>query len=109
MFECWDRKNRRRVAIKVVRDVDRYREGAEEEIAILKKVALFVARASDNRAHRRAQIAQHSHRSHWRHCIVELYSDFHFFGHVCMTFQLYGPSLFDFMKVPSVGVGGASP
>jgi dual-specificity kinase len=36
VLECWDRKYKRRIAVKVVRDVERYREGAEAEIEILR-------------------------------------------------------------------------
>lgn len=80
VFECWDRKRSTRVAIKVVRNVERYREGAEVEIDILRKMD------------------DHAARTRWDTCCIRLLNSFEYFGHVCMCFGLYGQSLYDFSK-----------
>lgn len=82
VVECWDRKEQLRVAVKVVRNVGKYRDGAKVEIQILEKV------------HRWAS----SRSSEWRHCCVRLRDCFDFYGHKCMVFDLYGLSLYDFIK-----------
>ena len=81
VLECWDRKHRQRVAVKVVRNVSRYREGAEVEIDVLKKM------------HREAE-----KKLEWKHPCIKLLSSFNFGGHVCLSFPLYGLSLYDFIK-----------
>lgn len=81
VLECWDRRYEERVAIKVVRNVERYRDGAEQEIEILRAIS------------RRSR-----ERSEWKNVCVKLLDDFEFHGHVCMSFGLYGLSLYDFLK-----------
>jgi hypothetical protein len=34
----------------------------------------------------------------WGHCCVRLLNDFMYHGHVCMAFDLYGPSLYEVIK-----------
>ncbi len=34
----------------------------------------------------------------WQHCCVTLLNDFDYHGHVCLSFPLYGLSLYDFIK-----------
>ena len=62
-MECWDRKKKERVAVKVVRNVKRYREGAEMEIDVLKKIM--------NRC-----------RTHfeWENCCIKLFDTFDYHG-----------------------------
>ena len=81
VLECWDRKKQERIAIKVVRNVPRYREGAEMEIDVLEKIM------ERSRTH-----------FEWDHCCIRLLDHFDYYGHMCMSFGLFGPSLFDFIK-----------
>ena len=67
--------------MKVVRDVDRYREGAEVEIDILTKLYRHSKTVPD-----------------WHHCNVVLMSSMEYHGHICMNFPVYGLSLYDFMR-----------
>jgi len=78
VFECWDRKVRGYVAVKVVRNVQKYRDAAMIELAVLATLA-----ANDSAAH--------------FHC-VHLRDWFDYRGHVCMVFERLGPSLYDFLR-----------
>ena len=81
VLECWDRKHRRRVAVKVVRNVSRYREGAEVEIDILHRMQHYADRHPE-----------------WESCCVDLLTSFNHGGHICLCFPLYGLSLYDMLK-----------
>ena len=81
VLECWDRKHRRRVAVKVVRNVSRYREGAEVEIDILHRMQHYADRHPE-----------------WESCCVDLLTSFNYGGHICLCFPLYGLSLYDMLK-----------
>jgi dual-specificity kinase len=65
----------------VVRDVDRYREGAQVEIDIL------------TRLYRHSKTVPY-----WHHCNVILMSSMEFRGHKCLNFPVYGLSLYDFLR-----------
>ena len=78
VLECWDRKTRGYVAIKIVRSVQKYRDAAMIELEVL-------ATLERNDASGRF------------HC-VSLREWFDYRGHVCMVFERLGPSLYDFLR-----------
>lgn len=78
VVECWDRLELRRVAIKVVRSDNKYRQAARLEIDILLHLNLNDANGVF-------------------HC-VKLYSWFEYHSHVCMVFEKLGPSLYDQLR-----------
>ena len=79
VVECLDlRNNRRPVAIKIVRSIQRYCESARIEASILQDVNRRGGRGST-------------------HCAV-LHDAFTWASHYCMVFENLGPSLYDFVK-----------
>lgn len=78
VVECWDRRDGRRVAIKVVRSVTKYREAARLEIDVL------------------LHLKTHDPKGYY-HC-VKLYSCFDYRSHVCMVFEKLGPSLYEHLR-----------
>ncbi|WIA08010.1 hypothetical protein OEZ85_007480 [Tetradesmus obliquus] len=78
VLECWDRKHKDYVAVKIVRNVDKYRHAAMIELEVL------------NTLERNDPDAK-------RHC-VKLKEWFQYRGHVCMVFEKLGPSLYDFLR-----------
>ena len=78
MLECWDRKTRGYVAIKIVRAVQKYRDAAMIELEVL---ATLEANDPASRFH-----------------CVSLREWFDYRGHVCMVFEKLGPSLYDFLR-----------
>ncbi|ESN92091.1 hypothetical protein HELRODRAFT_89924, partial [Helobdella robusta] len=78
VVECKDRSSGDRVALKIIKNVDKYREAAKLEINVLKKIA------------EKDPLAEFS--------CVRLLSHFDFCGHICLTFSLLGLSVFDFLK-----------
>lgn len=81
VVECWDKFERMRVAVKVVRNVKKYRDAANNEIQVLKHL-----RQSDP--------------YDWYHC-VRLFRSFDHRGHVCMVFEKLGPSLYEYLREKS--------
>lgn len=78
VLECWDRKHRDYVAIKIVRNVEKYRVAAMIELEVLHTLFKYdVGRR--------------------RHCIP-LREWFDYRGHVCMVFEKLGPSLYDYVR-----------
>uniref|UniRef100_A0A3B4BA69 dual-specificity kinase n=1 Tax=Periophthalmus magnuspinnatus TaxID=409849 RepID=A0A3B4BA69_9GOBI len=75
--ECIDHGNGARVALKIIKSIDRYREAAMSEVEVL---AQLKALDSQNRSC--------VHMLHW----------FDFHGHVCIAFELLGLSTYDFLK-----------
>lgn len=78
VVECWDRQESRRVAVKVVRSINKYRQAARLEIDVLLRL---------NSADPNGMF----------HC-VKLQSWFEFHSHVCMVFEKLGPSLYDQLR-----------
>eukprot|EP01024_Parvocaulis_polyphysoides_P044152 TRINITY_DN405_c0_g2_i1.p1 TRINITY_DN405_c0_g2~~TRINITY_DN405_c0_g2_i1.p1 ORF type:complete len:650 (-),score=110.45 TRINITY_DN405_c0_g2_i1:424-2373(-) len=78
VFCCWDRIDQDFVALKVIRNVKKYRDAAMTELKVLEA------------------IKQNDRQGKW-HC-VSLSGWFERRGHVCMVFQKLGPSIFDFLK-----------
>ena len=77
VLECVDREDRRRVAIKIIRNVPKYRDAAMLEVEAL------------------GALKRHDPRSD-KGC-VHLLRWFEYRGHVCMVFECLGLSLFDFL------------
>lgn len=78
VVECWDRCEARRVAIKVVRSINKYRQAARLEIEVLLHLNLNDPEGLF-------------------HC-VKLHSWFEYHSHVCMVFEKLGPSLYDELR-----------
>ncbi|PAA93865.1 hypothetical protein BOX15_Mlig021322g1 [Macrostomum lignano] len=78
--ECIDLQSdsRRRVAIKVIKNVEKYREAAKLEINVLKKL-------------------DEKDPEGWYLCIKLLHW-FEYYGHMCLVFGLLGKSVYDFLK-----------
>ncbi|XP_031405116.1 serine/threonine-protein kinase AFC3 isoform X2 [Punica granatum] len=77
VLECWDRQTKEYVAIKVVRNVAKYRDAALVEVDILQHLA-----KNDNGS---------------SHC-VQICNWFDYRSHICIVFEKLGPSLYDFLK-----------
>lgn len=78
VVECWDRCEGKRVAIKVVRSIAKYREAAKLEIDVL------------------LHLGMHDPDGYF-HC-VKLFSWFEYQSHICMVFEKLGPSLYDQLR-----------
>ena len=78
VLECWDRLTGSYVALKVVRNVPKYRSAAMLELEALNTVRRY---DSTGRAR-----------------VVRLLEWFDWRGHICMVFERLGPSLYDFLR-----------
>ncbi|ESO00638.1 hypothetical protein HELRODRAFT_101038 [Helobdella robusta] len=78
VVKCKDLKRDTKVAVKVIRNIAKYKEAAKTEIEIL----------------------DHIHRttSHGRLLCVRMLDWFDYYGHMCIVFELLGQSVFDFLK-----------
>jgi dual-specificity kinase len=77
VLECWDRKSKDMVAIKIVRGLQKYREAAMIEVDVLRKVGKY-----DRNGTRCVQMRE------W----------FDYRNHTCIVFEKLGPSLYDFLR-----------
>ncbi|XP_043933137.1 dual specificity protein kinase CLK3 isoform X2 [Protopterus annectens] len=79
VVECVDHcRSNSRVALKIIKNVEKYREAARLEINVLEKI---------NKKDRDTK------------CLCVLMSDwFDYHGHMCIAFELLGKSTFDFLK-----------
>ncbi|XP_057948814.1 serine/threonine-protein kinase AFC2-like isoform X2 [Malania oleifera] len=77
VVECWDRETKELVAIKIVRGIKKYREAAMVEIDVLQLLGKY-----DKSRSRCVQIRN------W----------FDYRNHICIVFEMLGPSLFDFLR-----------
>ncbi|GLT36658.1 hypothetical protein SLA2020_110210 [Shorea laevis] len=77
VLECWDRETREMVAIKVIRSIKKYREAAMIEIDVLQLLGKYDKNGS--------------------HC-VQLRNWFDYRNHICIVFEMLGPSLYDFLR-----------
>lgn len=75
---CYDKINRETVAIKIIRNIPKYRDAAKIELRILTTLKKF-----DNE--------NHNHCIHLREC-------FDFRGHICIVTDLLKISLYDFLE-----------
>eukprot|EP01025_Chloroclados_australasicus_P007188 TRINITY_DN1229_c0_g1_i1.p1 TRINITY_DN1229_c0_g1~~TRINITY_DN1229_c0_g1_i1.p1 ORF type:complete len:644 (-),score=78.67 TRINITY_DN1229_c0_g1_i1:492-2423(-) len=78
VFECWDRIDQVLVAVKVIRNIRKYRDAAMTELKVLET------------------IKQNDRTGKW-HCVT-LKGWFERQGHVCMVFHRLGPSIFDYLQ-----------
>ncbi|XP_073435637.1 dual specificity protein kinase CLK3 isoform X1 [Dendrobates tinctorius] len=79
VVECLDHHRRNtRVALKIIRNIRKYREAAQMEINVLKKI-------------------QEQDKENKNMCVMMLDS-FDYHGHACIAFELLGKSTFDFQK-----------
>ncbi|CAO1638699.1 unnamed protein product [Sympodiomycopsis kandeliae] len=78
VVECYDRLQRRYVAIKVIRAVQKYRDASQIEIRVLKTL-------SENDPHNENKC-------------IHLLDTFSYRNHVCIVSELLGKSVFDFLK-----------
>ncbi|ROT77715.1 darkener of apricot-like protein [Penaeus vannamei] len=68
----------RHIALKIIKNVEKYREAAKLEINVLEKLA--------------------EKDPHNKHLCVRMLSWFDYHGHVCIAFDMLGLSVFDFLK-----------
>ncbi len=66
------------VALKIIKNVKKYREAAKLEINVLEKLAKYDPRG--------------------KHRCVQMLDWFDYHGHVCIVFEMLGSSVFDFLK-----------
>ena len=78
VLECYDRVKQEYCAVKVIRNVPKYKAAAKIEVEVLR------------------EIGKRDERDEF-HCI-RLKESFEHEGHACLMFDMYGLSLFDFMK-----------
>lgn len=76
--EVWDRHRGKRVAMKVVRAVAKYREAAKLEVRVLIDIS--------------------KHDPQQEHHLLPLRKWFEFGPHLCIVMPKYGPSLFEFLR-----------
>lgn len=76
--KCYDRLSRSNVAVKIVRAVPKYRDAARIEMRVL----------STLKQNDPLNLNKCIHMNH----------DFEYRNHICMAFDLLGPSIFDFLK-----------
>lgn len=79
VVRCLDHdRGGRHIALKIIKNLEKYREAAKLEINVLEKI-----------------IEKDPHNEH--HC-VQMLGWFDFYGHVCISFELLSLSTFDFLK-----------
>ncbi|CAB3978491.1 dual specificity kinase CLK2 isoform X1 [Paramuricea clavata] len=77
-LECYDSSTRQTVAVKVIKNVDRYRDAAKIEIKVLEKIC--------------------QRNSADKNLCIMLVDWFDHHGHICLIFERLGLSVFEFMK-----------
>ncbi|TPP58574.1 Dual specificity protein kinase CLK2 [Fasciola gigantica] len=78
VVDCKDHVHNRRIALKIIKNVDKYREAAMLEINVLN----FLTERGAN----------------IDHLCVTLLDWFDYHGHICLAFDILGLSVFDFLK-----------
>ncbi|EKX41499.1 hypothetical protein GUITHDRAFT_88400 [Guillardia theta CCMP2712] len=76
--QCWDRHEKKYVAIKIIKSIQKYRDAAKVEISILKDI-------------------ERKDKNGTSGCIRMLEA-FDFRGHFCLVFDLLGMSMYDFLR-----------
>jgi len=66
------------VAMKIIKNIHKYREAAKLEINVLQKL--------------------NTKDPSGKHLCVRMFDSFNFYGHMCLTFEILGESVFDFLK-----------
>ncbi|XP_065652126.1 dual specificity protein kinase CLK2 isoform X2 [Hydra vulgaris] len=77
-LECYDRKHDKVIALKVIKNIEKYREAAKLELKVLEKLS-----KKDPEG---------------KHLCIKLLGAFDYHGHVCLAFPKLGKSVFDFLK-----------
>ncbi|CAO0789527.1 unnamed protein product [Mucor circinelloides] len=78
VVECYDRVKRTFCAIKIIRAIPKYRDASKVEIRVLNSL----------KEHDPINLNKCIHLIEW----------FDYHNHICMVFELLGPSVFDFLK-----------
>ena len=73
-----DHDNEDYVAMKIIKNIHKYREAAKLEINVLQKL--------------------NSKDPSGKHLCVRMFDSFNYYGHMCLTFEILGESVFDFLK-----------
>jgi len=105
---AWDRIENVYVALKIVRAIKKYTESAMTEIEILTKIqrsgleeleeSLEQISFSGEKSSKNYSTKKLNKRNIPKHCCISLESWFSYKEHICMVFQQYGPSLYDYLK-----------
>jgi len=105
---AWDRIENCFVAVKIVRAIKKYTESALTEIEILTKIqrsgleeleeSLEQISFSGEKSSKNSNTKKLNKRNIPKHCCISLESWFSYKEHICMVFQKYGPSLYDYLK-----------
>lgn len=75
---CRDRIRGKKVAVKIIKNIEKYRVAAKIEIRVLRHIRDGAESGAD--------------------LCVKLLDWFDYYGHICLTFDLLGLSVFDFLK-----------
>ncbi|XP_054647537.1 dual specificity protein kinase CLK4 isoform X1 [Dunckerocampus dactyliophorus] len=79
VVECIDHLNNgARVALKIIKNIERYRDAAKSEVAVLEQL-----KSLDSQS---------------RYACVHMLDWFDYHGHICIAFELLGLSTYDFLK-----------
>ena len=78
MVKVKDHETEDCVAMKIIKNIHKYREAAKLEVNVLRKL-----NAKDPTG---------------KHLCVRMFDSFNYFGHMCLTFEILGESVFDFLK-----------
>merc|ERR1719510_1370698 len=78
VVKCEDLQKSKTLAIKIIKNVKKYRDAAKLEINVLSKLAKYDAKGE--------------------YLCVVMYDYFDYHGHMCIAFELLGKSVFDFLK-----------
>lgn len=78
VVQCYDRESRSHVAIKIIRAIQKYRDASRIEIRVLNTL-------KENDPHN-------------IHKCIHLKDCFDYRNHICIVSELYGMSVFDFLK-----------
>ncbi|KAI1290149.1 Serine/threonine-protein kinase Doa [Halotydeus destructor] len=73
-----DMRNEQVIALKIIKNVEKYREAAKLEINVLEKIS-----EADPQG---------------KHLCVKMLDWFDYHGHICLAFEMLGASVFDFLK-----------
>jgi serine/threonine protein kinase len=106
---AWDRIENCFVAVKIVRAIKKYTESALTEIEILTKIqrsgleeleeSLEQISFSGEKPSKNSNTKKLNKRNIPKHCCISLESWFSYKEHICMVFQKFGLSLYDYLKV----------
>ncbi|OMH78909.1 Serine/threonine-protein kinase AFC3 [Zancudomyces culisetae] len=96
--------DKKTVAIKVVRAIPKYKEAAKMEIKILRLIERYKFKLIDNNVCNDSQSSEYTCKNskdysyRHKHSIVKLKGEFEQQNHICMVFEKYGPSIYEYMK-----------